>query len=65
MSIDEKSIVQLLREDKQSIANLIETTGLDNVLDLIADAIEKEYCDKSCKEQKWVNVSMVMYVALI
>lgn len=50
MSIDEKSIVQLLREDKQSIANLIETTGLDNVLDLIADAIEKEYCDKSCKE---------------
>lgn len=50
MSIDEKSIAQLLREDKQSIANLIETTGLDNVLDSLADAIEKEYCDKSRKE---------------
>lgn len=47
MSIDEKSIVQLLREDKQSIANLIETIGLDNVLDSLADAIDKEYILKN------------------
>ena len=46
MSIDEKSIVQLLREDKQSIANLVEVIGLDNVLDSLADAIEMEYCNK-------------------
>ena len=46
MSIDEKSIVQLLREDKQSIANLVEVIGLDNVLNSLADAIEMEYCNK-------------------
>lgn len=46
MSIDEKSIVEILREDKHLIANLIETVGLDNVLDSLADAIEKEYCNK-------------------
>ena len=46
MSIDEKSIVQLLREDKQSIADLIEVIGFDNVLDAIANVIEKEYVGK-------------------
>lgn len=46
MSIDEKSIVEILREDKHLIANLVETIGLDNVLDSLAYAIEKEYCNK-------------------